>query len=353
MTLSVLNTFYDSIVKEAANGRIDCYFKFNVCFGTYIKDLDVFVPAKIKNRNYLIPILIISDFKKFSNLLVQYIELALECYKDEPYLKELDTLENSFLYKQKMILCLLWSNATINDFNHPEEYLRKRINFMKNLMEEKIDMGFSSVLKANLECKIFKDRIYNETPNSIVFRAYLNDSEYYFPVIRFGISDDVVYIYAMQKNKSFVGEESFSKKINRQLYKANEAVDINDKRYPNIMDVTTSFVVAGDLFVWLFKELGYENFEIVSSLPVRWNSKNIKNQRNGFAGLTLKEKQDYENATKKFFNTFRRISYHNYDLYTLQNGESLELKVAEFEGCANNKIFSEIRDLAKNNRSSN
>lgn len=353
MTLSVLNTFYDSIVKEAANGRIDCYFKFNVCFGTYIKDLDVFVPAKINNKNYLVPILIINDFGLFSSLLVQYVDLALDFYKIEPYLQEIDELDNSFLYKQKMILCLLWSNATINDFNHPEEYLKKRINFMKNFMEEKINLGFSSVLKANLECTIYKDRIYNETPNSIVFKAYLNDKVYYFPVIRFGISDDVVYIYAMQKNKSFVGEESFSKKINRQLYKANEAVDIEDKKHPNIMDVKTSFVVAGDLFVWFFKELGYENFEIVSSLPVRWNSKNIKNQRNGLSGLTLKEKQAYENATKKFFNTFRRISYHNYDLYTLQNGESLELKVAEFEGCANNKIFSEMRDLAKNNRSSN
>lgn len=66
-------------------------------------------------------------------------------------------------------------------------------------MEEKIYLGFSSVLKANLECIIFKDRIFNETPNSIVFKAYLDDKVYYFPVIRFGISDDIVYIYAMQK----------------------------------------------------------------------------------------------------------------------------------------------------------
>ncbi len=353
MTLSVLNTFYDSIVKEAANGRIDCYFKFNVCFGTYIRDLDTFVPAKINNKNYLVPILIINDFDLFNNLLVQYVDMSLNYYKDEPYFQEMDELDDGFFYKQKMALCLLWSNATINDFNNPEEYLKKRINFMKNYMEEKIDLGFSSILKANLECTIFKDRIYNETPNSIVFKAYLNDKVYYFPVIRFGISGDTVYIYAMQKNKAFASEETFSKKINRQLYKVNEAVDISDKRHPNIMDVTSSFVVAGDLFVWLFNELGYENFEIVAPLPVRWNSKNIKNQRNGHACLTLKEKQDYENATKKFFNTFRRISYHNNNLYVLQNGENLDVKVSEFEDSANNKIFREMRNLTKNKGKSN
>ncbi len=53
----------------------------------------------------------------------------------------------------------------------------------------------------------------------------------------------------------------FSKKINRQLYKVNEGVDINDKSYPNIMNVTSSFVVAGDLFIWLFNELGFKNFK--------------------------------------------------------------------------------------------
>lgn len=351
MTLSVLNTFYNSLVKEASEGRVDCYFKFNVCFGTYIRDLDCFIPSKINNKNYLVPILVINDFDLFNNLLVQYVDMSLNYYKDEPYFQELDELDDSFFYKQKMVLCLLWSNATIGDFNNPEEYLKKRINFMRNYMEEKIYLGFSSVLKANLECIIFKDRIFNETPNSIVFKAYLDDKVYYFPVIRFGISDDIVYIYAMQKNIKFVGEETFSKKINRQLYKVNEGVDINDKSCPNIMNVTSSFVVAGDLFIWLFNELGFKNFKAISPLPIRWNSKNIKNQKSGFACLKLKEKQDYENATKKFFNTFRRISYHNNNLYALQNGENLEIKVSEFEDYTNNKVFNEIKSLTKNNNS--
>lgn len=353
MTLSVMNIFYNSIVKEAANGRVNCYFKFNVCFGTYIRDLDIFIPAKISNKNYLVPILIINDFDLFNNLLIQYVDMSLDFYKDEFYFQEMDKLDDGFFYKQKMVLCLLWSNATTNDFNSPEEYLRRRIDFMKNYMEEKIDLGFSNILKANLECTIFKDRIYNETPNSIIFKAYLNDKVYYFPVIRFGISNDTVYVYAMQKNKSFVNEETFSKKINRQLYKVNEAFDISDKHHPNIMDVTSSFVVAGDLFVWLFNELGYEKFEIVVPLPVRWNSKNIKNQRNGITCLKLKEKHDYENATQKFFNTFRRISYHNNNLYVLQNGENLEVKVSEFEDNANNKIFRKMKNLTKNNGKSN
>ena len=63
------------------------------------------------------------------------------------------------------------------------------------------------------------------------------------------------------------------------------------------------------------------------------------------------QKQDYENATKKFFNTFRRISYHNNNLYALQNGENLEIKVSEFEDYTNNKVFNEIKSLTKNNNS--
>ena len=117
------------------------------------------------------------------------------------------------------------------------------------------------------------------------------------------------------------------------------------------MNVTSSFVVAGDLFIWLFNELGFKNFKAISPLPIRWNSKNIKNQKSGFTCLKLKEKQDYENATKKFFNTFRRISYHTNNLYALQNGENLEIKVSEFEDYTNNKIFNEIKSLTKNNNS--
>ncbi len=49
----------------------------------------------------MVPILVINDFDLFNNLLVQYVDMSLNYYKDEPYFQELDELDDSFFFINK------------------------------------------------------------------------------------------------------------------------------------------------------------------------------------------------------------------------------------------------------------
>ena len=302
MEQKILDIFYKSIVYEAKEGRVDCFFYFNVYFSTYIKDCDKLITTN-KKHGLFSPILIINDKKLFDKLLVEYVNLASIFYQNDDYIKELDEVESKDFYKYKMIMTLLWSNASIDDFNNPEEFLSKRIDFIKNsIMEGNVYLGYSEVLTSDILVEFKNERIFNETPNSLTFKCFLKNEEYTFPTIRFGIHNQTVYIYAMQK----VGNEQFSKIINRKLYKIDEIKKhaTNSK----LFDTTSSFVVAGCLFVWLLENIGYKKFRVINELPVRWNSKIIKNSMKAdLKDLTEEEKRMKNNATKKFINTFKRI----------------------------------------------
>jgi hypothetical protein len=345
--IRILNTFYNDILKETSAGSVDCLFKFNMCFSTYLCETKKIIPATVKSNNYFIPVLIINNMDEFNKLLVEYVNLAVNFYKDDRYFEELNGETEEEYYKEKMVMTLLWSNASIEDFNHPEEFLRRRIEFIKNEFIENYDLGFSSVLKANIEFTSRKERIFNETPYSICFKAILNDEEYTFPVIRYGICDDIVYVYAIQRDDTLDKENKFAKKVNRSLYKVNEAVDIENLQYPNIMNVTSSFVVALDLFIWLFKNMGFNKFMIVDYLPTRWNAKCLKNSKNGGNGLTFEERMMKENAVKKFENTFYRVKYHNKEFLINSFSPFKSLEIYANDGNANNEILSEMITLSK------
>lgn len=345
--LRILNTFYNEVLKEASAGSVNCLFKFNMCFSTYLCETKKIIPASVKSNNYFIPVLIINNMNEFNKLLVEYVNLAVDFYRDDNYFEELNGEVEEEYYKEKMVMTLLWSNASIEDFNHPEDFLRRRIEFIKNEFVENYNLGFSSVLKANIEFTSKKERIFNETPFSIWFKAKLNDQEYSFPVIRYGICDDTIYVYAIQRDSSLNNENKFAKKINRSLYKVNDAVDIENLQYPNIMNVTSSFVVALDLFIWLFKNMGFNKFMIVDYLPTRWNAKCIKNAKFGTNGLSFEEKIMKENAVKKFENTFYRVKYHNKDFQINSFSPFKSLEIYETVKMANNEILNEMITLSK------
>lgn len=116
----------------------------------------------------------------------------------------------------------------------------------------------------------------NETPNSIQIILTDGNENYYFPRIRYGINGDVCYIYALQNE--IESDENIKKKTNRRLFKTNENFDSskdNEEIYGvgNLKDVTSSFVVASNIFLGLLLEKGITKVEVPSILVEGWIGK--------------------------------------------------------------------------------
>ena len=144
-------------------------------------------------------------------MLLNYLSLALEFYKETPFLKTISeggVLNDEREYaKEKALLTTLWSNATFEDFSEPYIFLNNRISYLKdklfaNLVEEKIELGFSEFLNGNLYLEINKSDFNNETPYFIsIYLQSENEEIYEFPKVYLGVSDNEACIYAIQGKK--------------------------------------------------------------------------------------------------------------------------------------------------------
>ena len=189
-----INVFYDEIINEASAGRVDCFFMMNLLFSTYIREENKTIEAK-KNDDgrYLIPRLVIKNKESFNKLLTEYLALARKKYDLSIYQDELifAGVENYEQVINKIILTTLWANATYDDFNESEEFLRKQIAFLKDETfseyEEPTIIGYSETLGGYVEVENIQETILNETPNSLkisVIEPETNE-RYTFPLVRY------------------------------------------------------------------------------------------------------------------------------------------------------------------------
>jgi hypothetical protein len=133
IVVNILEIFYNNIVPEATKGRINCLSYYNIAFSTEIVDEGKTYLCNIDDDGILIPTLMINNKIEFDNLLIEYVNLALKFYDDSNFDSE---ILNNNLYdkefgicKEKVILTLLFANATIEDFNNPIEFLKKKNKF--------------------------------------------------------------------------------------------------------------------------------------------------------------------------------------------------------------------------------
>ena len=103
-------------------------------------------------------------------------------------------------------------------------------------------IGESDLLDSEILVELKKENICNETPYAfeISFVKQTNDNQlvYKLPTVRFGISKDKSYIYAIQKAKTNEDEQSteelaYQKKINRLMYKVNQGLDLDNQSFDN------------------------------------------------------------------------------------------------------------------------
>lgn len=354
----ILDIFYNEIVNEASKGRIDCYFYYNIIFHTKFEDS--FIEATSSVDDVIIPTLNITNKNRFDDLLITYVIKALDFYDDNNF--HFDAIKEG-ISREKIIMSLLWSNATWEDFNDPCNYLRKRINFFdssvfKDLVDKRVLLGTSEMLLgSDISCRVDINKLENETPYSLNIFLSKEDnnslSVYQLPRIYFGIDNDVVYLYAIQQDKIKNFEKnSYQKKINRLMYKVDHGLDVHDETFDNydvgnIKDVTPSFLVAANIALGLFRKMGYSKVVIPSFLITRWNSKRISNNFKEHRGIDRNELEQVEiqkNLTEKLIRTFLRLTYHHSGIevlnYVSEDSSYLSLYLLSKDKC-NNLLLEE------------
>ena len=368
--MDVLDIFYNYIVEEASNGRVNCFVYYNILFETFIEETDTRVTSLIDYDNTLVPTLYIKNKALFDELLKKYVELSLTFYDNSNFDEEIINKEDFDSYrvcKEKVIMTLLWSNATYDDFQNPIEFLRKRIAFLEsNIGEISHEFEFSPILNGNISIDIEKDKIYNETPYQMIIRSTNpNDEVYTFPKIKFGIENDTVYIYAIQnKEEPMVG---YNKRINRALYKVGEGFNKEEDNYEmydsgNLNDISPSFLVSLNIAISYFYSLGFSKVIVPSILISRWNAKKIGlsylEQAGRITPETLQnrlEDQDriQHNLTEKLLRTFLRLKYHynsiSVDSLPFEMDSCLHLSV-NGELVGNNTLLNETASVVSMNK---
>ena len=126
-----MKDLFNDLIGEALSGRVEINGGYyNVGFNTNIvHDGKVYSFREKDNLDYLFPTLQINDYTTFMYCLCEYVDKAREFYRDE-----INTDYNSYSDSDisKLLMALIWSNATSYDFNNPVEYLRRRISFLDN-----------------------------------------------------------------------------------------------------------------------------------------------------------------------------------------------------------------------------
>lgn len=374
---SLLDLFYNYVAREAATGRVDCFMKYNLIFQTKVIEDNIDITTDVQNDNLIIPTLMIHNRQEFDRLLLEYVEKSLAFYDEENYLEEVRNSkfdDNEMgISKEKMIMTLLWSNATIEDFNDPCSYLRKRIAFfelgsLEKFLTPKV-ISYSEILGSNIEVGILKNRLENETPYSMQFflrQGETGDRIYEFPRIYFGIYDNAGYVYAIQNSRERLIYDQYFKKIERKLYSVNEGFDVHEDNFENydvgnLKDITPSFLVAANIMMGLFQKCNLSKVHASSILISRWNAKLLfldnQEKRLKFRGLTEEEislnLEDYyqqymkiqSNLTEKFLRTFRRLGYHHSSIgifnQPMEGSSDLILHLFPGEDICNNRLLGE------------
>lgn len=301
----------------------------------------------IKQKEYKdnIPVMIISNYKEFFDLLRQIYEKDIELFFRRTNYSGFPVYEKDNLFKQ------IWLRMTPEDFNNPEDFLRKQALMIKDETFYKFDdetyLGNLSFLDNNIICaKNGIARTWDENFREFQFIIY--DKKHYYnnelfirphytlPVIRYGIYEKdnkkICSIGSIQnKNYEEDEEKKLKRQINKKKYKINK--EINDDE---LLAVEPNSILSLSLFINLLHQEGiidieipgmyvldYEYHEkrnkiILKEFEKKWNDKKRKERNPEVYQQDLKYlnknygKQDLisEIKTERFIRIFQRILHH-------------------------------------------
>ncbi len=183
--------FYE-LIKEASTGTViidgdewPVYFDTKIeQNGKVLIDTGANAPGKLLIRNE----------EKFFSLLQEYLELEISKNR-----KAYTFINKSVEEKMKFLMMNLISNATSEDFINPEEFLRRNIDFQKDITFQSINTPLEVKLgqtfkNSHLEIQNELTDSRMETPYKITekLKGVINNQEveYYLPSIYYGIRQE-------------------------------------------------------------------------------------------------------------------------------------------------------------------
>ena len=338
------------------------------------------------NGNTETPVMIVNDYKKFFELLRQLYEKQIELYF-------LRTGRSAFTrYEKNNFFEEVWLRATPDDFNNPEDFLKKQVDMINDTTFEKYNeetcLGQIEFLDNNILCvKSGIARTWDE--NSKEFEIIIYDKNHYdnkelfvrpsytLPLIRYGIYDKngkkVCFIGSIQDKSDSYENSELEKQMNRKKYKANEGVPEEDT-----YKVEPKHLLALSIFINLLHKENISEIEVPSlyvldydyhtkrnkkmlvDFEKDWTEENIEKYQdiyikelNYFEKLYNKEELISEIKTERLLLIFRRLLHHypkgNITSYPgeLDSFMHLSIPVVKSKNDINGRVFKELYNLQR------
>lgn len=317
--------FIENIIKQYTNSFKDSEYEKEIQ-ARYEK---IFYIIKQKtNENSEQPVMVVKDYEKFFEYLRQAYERHIELYfqrrKDSTGFNRWE--KNNFFEQ-------IWLRATPNDFNNPEEFLKKQAEMIKDTTFEKYDeeiyLGKLECLNNHIICiknGIARtwDENFRQMEITIYDKEHYNNKElwnrphYTLPVIRYGIYEKdnkkICSIGSIQDKNGRTEQNHLKKKIDRQKYKVNK--DIPEEY---TWKVEPKNVIALSIFINLLHREGITDIEVPSMyvLDHEYHRKRNKYLLKEFKQEWIREDiwerqkrekypEEYKEAYKSFLKTFRK-----------------------------------------------
>jgi hypothetical protein len=344
---------------------------------------------RLKQKNEIsdnLPSLIINDYKTFFEYLRRYHEKNIELFFKR-------TNHTGFhAYEMENAFEHIWLRATSDDFNNPEEFLKKQVEFINDetfsKYNEETVIGNVEIFDNNILCVQNEiARSWDETVQE--FRAFVYDKNYYhesliidkkryvLPVIRYGIYEKdgrkICSIGSIQSRKNNPKEEVISI-LNKKRFKVNKNISEEER-----VLTEPSHIISLSLFVnFLHQECitdiefpnmyvldyewhGKENVKYIVDFRNKWDDKEIKEnivQYEKEHELLAKRVDDEDlvsrNKTERFTETFMRlINYYSKAEVKSYPGELdsfayINIPVVKNKEDINNELLGELYELVEN-----
>ena len=352
--------FYE-LIREAKNGKItidgeEWPIGFNSIIGG----------KRLSNKRNL-SVLVIENEEEFFEWLEKYIKLEL--YVNRKHMMYSDLTDRSHI---KSLMAYLFINMSTEDFLHPLDAIRRRIEFLRDttfsLFEESVD--FNAIPGSKLLIDQSVQSIYMETPYIMDFTIEQGGSYIRLPYISYGICEEdgkkVCYIYSIMNHplgKYYYVDPQLAKLVNKVMFKLNKGVSKSESQeyrdykdgkangyVENISDVTPSFVFSSVTFLTMLQSKGITKVKAVPYLPLRYLSRSIAAENTDDPNIRKQKEerndQIQRNATEKFIRTFRRAAYHMNGVevvsYPYEVDECLTLELHSHD--VNNSLLSDVSE---------
>ena len=357
--IQIINIFYNQIIPEAKEGKINCCMILNIAFNLIVNNTEISTCEKLPYESIIIPTLKVTDKELFDSLLVKYVRKALEFYNpnDFNFLNDIFEIANNDslkkAYQVKYIIASLFANASFNDFANPLSFLNSRINmFDHNILDNdsEMELGYIESIGASIHVAEEICSVKNETPYRI--RSYLRFDDGYklaLPLIYIGNTGFNYQLYAIQKgdSNSLDSEKEYLKKIRGGVTS-------------KIKGAPEHYFLAAMMALAFSKDT---SLEIIPFLVERWNAKRIAiyqrmkiNPNLPFQDMLNNQETIQNNITNTFIRYFIKItevsSGINFITIPTMDSSNLNIQI-EPTFISNSLVFNEIFNLITNSKIQN